>query len=151
MYSRQEVTRLKETFWTTFGRYMQPVVPADGERVNWVNYKTGIPGISFRMDADNTHASIAIVLAHKDDTIRAQHYAQLLQLQTLLHNELAEEWTWQENTTDEYGKSISRVGTSIHNISILKQEDWPALISFLKPRIIALDAFWSNVKYAFEI
>lgn len=130
---------------------MQPIVSADGERVNWVNYKTGIPGISFRMDADNKQASIAIVLAHKDDSIRAQHYSQLLQLQTLLHNELGEEWTWQENTTDEYGKSISRVGTSIRNISILKQEDWPALISFMKPRIIALDAFWSNVKYAFEL
>lgn len=151
MYSRHEVAKLKETFWTTFGRYMQPVVPADGERVNWVNYKTGIQGISFRMDADSKQASIAIVLSHKDAGMRAQHYAQLLQLQTLLHNELGEVWTWEENTTDEFGKPISLAGTTISGINILKQEDWPALISFLKPRIIALDAFWSNVKYGFEV
>lgn len=151
MYSRQEVTKLKETFWTTFGRYMQPVASADGEAVNWVNYKTGVPGISFRMDADNQHASIAIVLAHKDSALRAEHYAQLLQIKTLLHNELGEDWTWEENVTDEYCKTFSRISKQVAGISVLKQEDWPALISFLKPRIIALDAFWSNVKYGFEM
>ena len=130
---------------------MQPVVPADGERVNWVNYKTGVQGISFRMDADNKQASIAIVLAHKDAAIRKQHYEQLLQLQTMLHSELGEDWTWEENATDEFGKTFSRVGKQVSGINILQQEDWPALISFLKPRIIALDAFWSNVKYGFEL
>ena len=103
------------------------------------------------MDADNKHASIAIVLAHKDAAIRTQHYLQLLQLQTMLHSELGEDWTWEENTTDEYGQSHARVGTTLSNINILKQEDWPSLISFLKPRIIALDAFWSNVKFGFEM
>jgi hypothetical protein len=32
----------------------------------------------------------------------------------------------------------------------MKRDDWPAIISFLKPRIIALDAFWSQAKYGFE-
>ncbi|MBL7682767.1 MAG: DUF4268 domain-containing protein [Flavipsychrobacter sp.] len=151
MYSRQEAAKLKETFWTTFGRYMQPVLPADGERVNWVNYKTGIQGIAFKMDADTQHAGISIVLSHPDATMRQQHYTQLQQLKTLLHNELNEVWTWQQDVQDAYGKTYSRIGTTASGINIMKQEDWPALISFFKPRIIALDAFWSHVKYAFEV
>lgn len=151
MYSRQEAAKLKETFWTTFGRYMQPVLPADGERVNWVNYKTGIQGIAFKMDADNNEAGIAIVLSHSDAMMRKQHYTQLQQLKTLLHNELNEVWKWEADTQDAYGKTYSRIGTKASGINIMKQDDWPALISFFKPRIIALDAFWSNVKYAFEV
>ncbi|RYZ23162.1 MAG: DUF4268 domain-containing protein, partial [Chitinophagaceae bacterium] len=33
---------------------------------------------------------------------------------------------------------------------IFRREDWPELISFFKPRIVALDAFWSEAKYFFE-
>ncbi|TVP42967.1 MAG: DUF4268 domain-containing protein, partial [Mongoliibacter sp.] len=36
------------------------------------------------------------------------------------------------------------------DVNVMEKDDWPAIISFLKPRIIALDAFWSNIKPAFE-
>lgn len=151
MYSRQEVAKLKETFWTTFGRYMQPVVPADGEKVNWVNYKTGIQGIGFRMDANNKQASIAIILHHNDTAVRQQHYAQMLQLKNMLRDATGEDWNWKQDAKDEYGKTYSSIGITTTGVNILNAEDWPALISFLKPRIIALDAFWSNARYAFEM
>jgi len=35
-------------------------------------------------------------------------------------------------------------------VNILKENDWPAIISFLKPRIIALDKFWILVKDSFD-
>jgi hypothetical protein len=67
----------------------------------------------------------------------------------MLHNSLNEEWTWLFSTKDEHGKVLSRVYKETE-ASILKKEDWPILISFFKPRIIALDEFWSNAKYGFE-
>ncbi len=151
MYSRQEIAKLTETFWTTFGRYMQPVIPADGEKVNWINYKTGVQGISFKMDADTKQAGIAILLSHSDSGIRQQHYAHMQQLKNILHDATGEEWIWEPQGQDEHGKTFSRIGISIAGINILNTEDWPALISFFKPRIIALDTFWSNVKYGFEV
>jgi hypothetical protein len=151
MYSRQEVAQKKEAFWTTFGRYMQPILPAGSEKVNWINYKTGVQGISFRMDADAKKASIAIILSHSDTTVRQQHYEQLLQLKHLLHAATGEDWTWEPEVHDEYGKIYSRIGTVSIGHNILNPDDWPALISFLKPRIIALDEFWSNVRFAFEM
>ena len=63
---------------------------------------------------------------------------------------LGEEWTWLLHTHDENGKMISKIYTEEKNVSIFDKNSWPALISFLKPRIIALDEFWNNVKYAFE-
>lgn len=150
MYSREEASRLRQEFWTAFGLYMQPVLSADGEKVNWINYKTGEKGLSFRMQADQRSASIAIELSQRDAGIRQLYYEQLQELKTLLHAELGEAWTWQAEVVDETGRALSRVFTEQAGISIFRKEDWPSLISFFKPRIMALDAFWSGARYTFE-
>lgn len=150
MYSRQQASQLREAFWTTFGQYMAPLPSAEGRRINWINYKTGEPHISFRMDADNREASIAIVLSHPDAGIRQLYFEQFAELKHLLHGALQEEWLWEQQAYDPGGKELSRIGRSLEGISVFNREDWPALISFFKPRIMALDEFWSSAKYAFE-
>lgn len=150
MYSRQQASELKQEFWTIFGQYMLPHMSADGLKINWVNYKTGISGVSFKMDADTRSAIIAIELSHADAGIQELYFEQFLQLKTLLHNELQEEWTWQQLLTNEHGKTISRIYKRLEHVNILDKQHWPEIISFFKPRIIALDEFWSTAKYAFE-
>lgn len=150
MYSKQEIAKQKQEFWTAFGKYMKPVHSADGEVVSWSNYKTGIGGISFKMDADSTRAVIAIVFSQTDTEAQQQYYNHLLQLRALLYSELEEDdWNWQAGAEDEWGKTISQVSKQLTGVSIHRTEDWPAIISFLKPRIVALDAFWSMAKYGF--
>lgn len=150
MYTKQEISKQREAFWTTFGKYMQPVMSADGMKVNWVNYKTGIAGIGFRMNADAKQSDISIVISNNDDTIRHTHYEKLEALKEILHATLGEHWNWQRDTSDEYGKQMSTISKELHGVNIHKNEDWPQMISFFKPRIIALDEFWSMAKYNFE-
>ncbi|MVZ61511.1 DUF4268 domain-containing protein [Sphingobacterium humi] len=151
MYSREEAKKIKETFWTSFGQYMQPVPGADGGKVNWVNYKTGIRYLYFRMDADNKKASVAIEIAHPDAGIRALLFEQFQQYRMLLENELGEEWIWHAESQDDYGKETARIYVELAGVSVFKQSDWPSLISFFKPRIMALDSFWSDAQYGFEL
>jgi len=135
MYSQHEISKQKQAFWTAFGKYMQPVLSAEGLPVTWVNYKTGVPGLSFKMDADNNEVSIAIVIK------KEAYYNRLSQMKQMLIGSLEEnDWVWQPEMI-----SKTLTGVSIH-----RQSDWPAMISFLKPRIIALDEFWSTWKYGFE-
>jgi hypothetical protein len=68
----------------------------------------------------------------------------------MLHSQLGEDWDWQLHTIDDNGKTISRIFRQINGVSIYNKNDWPALISFFKPRIIALDGFWNDAKYAFD-
>jgi len=151
MYGREEAKRLKEEFWTAFGQYMVHVPSADMEKVNWVNYKTGIKHLFFRMDVSNKTANIRIEIAHPDEGIRQLMYAQFVEMKTVLTDTLGEEWIWDDVYYDEYGKPNARISLSLANVSVFRQSDWPALISFFKPRIIALDEFWSMAKYAFDI
>ncbi len=104
----------------------------------------------FRMDADHKKAYIGIELMHRDAGVQALYAQQLQQVKALLQETLEEEWIWFLNTKNEHGKTISRIYTEKGNVSIFKKSDWPQLISFFKPRIIALDIFWSTAKFAFE-
>jgi hypothetical protein len=150
MYSRQQASELRQAFWTALGKYMQPILSAEGEKVNWVNYKTGEKNIYFRMNAGNRSSSIAIEITHPDIELQQLYFEQFVQLKTLLHSALNEEWNWQLHFNDENGKVISRIYKELNNVSLFNQNDWPALISFFKPRIIALDEFWSSARYGFE-
>ena len=56
-----------------------------------------------------------------------------------------QDWAWKPDGTNEQGRAVSIIQKTLTGVNLLKNEDWPAIISFLKPRIIALDAFWSLV------
>lgn len=150
MYSKDEASQLRQLFWTTFGQYIAPQLSAEGLKVNWVNYKTGIKHLYFRMEADKRSATIAIEIAHPDTGIQELFFEQFSELKNLLHAALQENWEWQLHHADDNGKIISRIFKQINGVSIFNKADWPALISYFKPRIIALDEFWSDAKYAFD-
>ena len=150
MYSKQETAQLRQEFWTVFGQYMTPVLSAEGEKTNWVNYKTGEKAISFRMQADNKKATVAIELTHKDKEIQQLFFEQFEQLKNIFTEIVGDTWRWRLHTSDEYGRTVSRIETEKEGVSIFKKEDWPTLISFFKASMMALDEFWSQVKYGFE-
>lgn len=150
MFSKAEAAQLRQEFWTTLGRYLRPQLSADGEKVNWINYKTGVKYLYFRMDAENRLARISIDITHYDTGIQELFYQQFQELKTMLQSYLNEEWEWQLHYQDAEGKIISRVYMELPKASIYNREDWPKLISFFKPRIIALDEFWSVAKYSFD-
>lgn len=150
MYSKDEASQIRQAFWTTFGQYIAPQLSADGLKVNWVNYKTGIKYLYFKMDADKRSATIEILIAHPDAGIQELFFEQFMELKTVLNSYINEEWNWALHDKDENGKTISRIYKQLDGVSIYNRNDWPQLISFFKPRIIALDEFWSVGQYSFE-
>jgi hypothetical protein len=106
--------------------------------------------VYFRLQADNRHASIAIELTQPDAGVRELFFEQFLELKPLLHEALGEPWRWELHTTDANGLPLSRIYTEMQPVNLFNRDDWPALISFFKPRLLALDEFWSGAQYAFE-
>lgn len=149
MYGKEEASRLRQEFWTTFGKYLAPKRSDDGFKINWINYKTRIRHLFFRMWATSKMAYIGIEITHKDDDIRGLYFEQFEQLKTLLHATLGETWTWEDLVYDDYGRPYCRIYKEMKGVNIFEKEQWPELISFFKPRIIALDEFWSNAYYTF--
>ena len=150
MYNRNEMSKIRQEFWTNFGRYMLPVKPAGDEKINWVNYKTGVKGISFKMSAERTAAGLSIQFTG-DRLSREKHYERMLQLKQVFESEVEGEWIWLKEKADENGGNISVIETTLTGVNVYDKNDWPAIISFLKTMITELDTFWTSVKDFFEM
>lgn len=151
MYSKDQASQIKQAFWTAYGQYMALQPSAEGLRINWINYKTGIKQLAFKMQVDKKSAWIGIELSNPDLTIQQLLFEQFEEYKKLLTGILGEEWQWELHSTDEYGKTVCKIYTVLPGVSIFNKEDWPKLISFFKPRIIALDEFWNDARYGFEL
>ncbi len=151
MYTREQASQIKQVFWTRFGKYMSPVLSAEGEKINWINYKTGIRSVSFKMNATKDEVSIAIEIVHKDREPALKLYDQFVFLQSFLEEALEEKWEWESAAENEHHQQLSRISAVYKPCNIFKETDWPIIISFLKPRIIALDKFWCEHKMIFEL
>ncbi|GAA4376640.1 DUF4268 domain-containing protein [Hymenobacter koreensis] len=150
MYSKIEAAHLRQAFWTTFGQYMQPVPSAEGVPTNWINYKTGLKHVYFRLHADGKQARIAIEITHPDAGLRELFFEQFRELKAMLEETTGEAWTWAPEAEDANGQPIARIYQELVPANLFNRDDWPRLISFFKPRLMALDEFWSTAQYAFE-
>jgi hypothetical protein len=150
MYSKDEASKIRQQFWIAFGKYMKPIPSAEGLTINWANYKTGVKHLFFKMNAEQRFTIISIDITHPDQGTRQLFFEQFKAFKTLLNEALGEDWIWQKEISDDFGVPLARISKIIDGVSIYNQQSWPASISFLKPRIIALDEFWTNVKPIFE-
>ncbi|MBA5630171.1 DUF4268 domain-containing protein [Moheibacter lacus] len=151
MYSKEEAFQIRKKFWISFGQYMKLQSSASGLEVNWINYKTGIKGLQLKTDVDNKSARIAIEINHPDREIQELMMDQFEEFQALFESELGADWTWYRSYFELSGKHISKIELRLENVSIFKEEDWPAIISFLKNNLLSWDSFWEDVKDSFEI
>ncbi len=150
MYSKQQASQVRQDFYTSFGLYMAPVISADGSPQNWLNYKTGIRAVFIRMDTPNRGASIGLVLTHADRAERLAMFQKFEALRTVFSELVGADWAWEADTTNATGQPISRIYTTLTGVSVLNKADWPALISFFKPALVALDEFWQLAKDQLE-
>lgn len=150
MYSRAETSRIRKEFWIKFGQFMKPVPNAQGRRINWPNYKTGVKEIYFRMKAERGFASVGIEITHSDTEYQELIFDQFNQLQKILESCTQEKWDWVLHHENEVGQLVSKIEKVKKGLNVMEEKDWASIISFLKPRIMALDEFWDLVKPGFE-
>jgi len=149
MFTKEEKRKFKTDFWTSFGVYMRKHNAKLG-KVRWVNYRTHIKDMYFRLDIDTKKASVSIDFQHKDDSIRNLFYEQLIELKTVLHNSIGDDWVWEEFCFNEFGQPVSKVQIVLENVSIYNKEDWQNVFYFYEKRLLGLHGFWVDFKDIFK-
>ena len=151
MYSQAEASLVKQKFWTSLGMYLAPIPSSNGEKVNWINYKTGIKGIAFKMDADKNRSSVMIEILLGNTMLQHQYFDIFNNFASDFKKTLCEDWIFHKNYFIENKGNVSLIIVQKENTNVFKQEDWPTIISFLKQQILGLDEFWIAYKPAFEL
>lgn len=150
MFSRESSSQIRSRFFTRFGKYMAPVPFAGGEKNSWINYKTGIKSIFIRIDTAADDVSIGFQIGHPDAMVRQMYYNRFLDLQPLFAEIVGPDFTWSRQYSSGEGQVVSRIYDRLENTTVLNESNWPDIISFLKPRLVALDNFWWQVSDQFE-
>ena len=151
MYSKTESSLITQKFWTSFGMYISPVPSATLEKVNWVNYKTGIKGISFKMDTCKDSAEVMVEIFLKDTMLQHQYFEIFNNFALEMNKIGANKWVFQKDYFQENKGFVSLIAAELKNVNVFKEDDWPTMISFLKQYMLGLDEFWASYKPAFEL
>tara|TARA_R110002073_G_scaffold14554_1_gene59238 strand:+ start:8580 stop:9020 length:441 start_codon:yes stop_codon:yes gene_type:complete len=112
MFSKEESAKLRQEFWTSFGKSFPR---------KWVLYNTKIKGLSFKFVADRKQAMVCLDIEHSDEISNELLYDQLLSLKTILTDEFLPEIIFDNSYELENGKIIHRIYVnhqvkfSIHN------------------------------------
>lgn len=150
MYTKEQASAIRQKFWTKFGQYMSPVPPAGFEKVNWVNYKTGIKGIFFKADVDQNTAKVFIEINIKDMMLQHQYFEIFDNFATQFEKIVGEGWYWRKQYQKETGETVSIISIELKHVTVFDEQYWPSIISFFKQHLMALDRFWNDFKPAFE-
>ena len=150
MYGKEEAYELRKLFWTSFGKFMKRHKSADFSKVNWMNYKTGAKDLYFRLEADKRTAKICVDLQMEDAGIREIYYAQFKEVQGVFHDLTGIEWDWNENFTNEYNVTLSRLSISIDKVNMYNKDNWQTIFEFYEKYLIGMDEFWVEFKDLFK-
>ncbi|MCT4582959.1 MAG: DUF4268 domain-containing protein [Flavobacteriales bacterium] len=151
MYGKEEAIALRKLFWTSFGKYIGHNRTASGQKGKWLNYKTGVKDIYFRMDVDKRTAKVCIDIQQNDPGIRALFFEQFKEVKTVFEDITnTNEWIWLDNYTNSFNKDISRIYVEIDGVNLYNKETWNIIFPFLSKHLIALDEFWEEFKDLFK-
>ena len=150
MWSREEAQEKRKEFWTSFGVYMRKHIPKSHPKARWLNYKTGVSDVYFRMEVDHNGAKVCIDIQHRDEEIRELFYEQFQEFRGLLQASLGDDLIWEkEYVLEETGKRVSRIYNHLQYKNIYRKEDWRELFGFLEPNLLGFDEFWADFRDVF--
>lgn len=150
MYAREQAQQMRKLFWISLGKYMGQFPSVFHPKVKWLNYKTGIQHLYFRLDLDKNHATVSIEMAHPDAGIRELFYQQWEQVDGMLFAATDDSWTWVPETYNESGQALSRIFVSLPDVSIYDDTTWGTVFAFFAHYLVRLDELWAELYDLFE-
>lgn len=150
MFSKDEEKALKGAFWGTLTTKIQKYRSANGRRVNWFKYRTGLNEIYVRTEVDQHGCKICIDLQFKNSGIRELFYEQFLETKTVFENTMISPVIWQPNYEHGYGTEVSRISVENTTTNLYRQEDWPEMHQFIITHLRRVDEYWVDFGELFK-
>lgn len=146
MYTKEEASAVRTKFWTALGKYLKPIPNAEGQTINWINYKTGVKEVRIKTDVLNGFAFVVIEISADEDVRDSileafKRFGFKWETDTV---EIRNEWNDAE-------KKVHQLLTNLEDVSLFRETDWPVIISFIKSNLLTFDLFWCENKEFIEL
>lgn len=141
MFSKEESRRLRQEFWTSFGKSFPR---------KWILYDTKLKGLSFKFYFDNKKALVALDL-EDDLEYRIKYWEKLLTLKSILLDEYLPDAIYDEEYILENHKEISRIYLPLEQkVSIHNKNSWRDVMEFFNENMLRFEAFFEEYKDVIE-
>jgi hypothetical protein len=141
MFSKEESRRLRQEFWTSFGKSFPR---------KWILYDTKLKGLSFKFYFDNKKALVALDL-EDDLEYRIKYWEKLLALKSILLDEYLPNAIYDEEYILENHKEISRIYLPLEQkVSIHNKNSWRDVMEFFNENMLRFEAFFEEYKDVIE-
>ncbi|MBC9796860.1 DUF4268 domain-containing protein [Sinomicrobium weinanense] len=133
MFSREESRKLRQEFWTSFGKSYPR---------KWILYNTKIKGFSFKFHFDTKKALVTLDIESQDLEDRIHYYQKLESLKSILTNEYLPEAVFEDVYFLDNDKEISRVYVEKTGVSIHNKNSWQETMEFFNEKMMQFEAFY---------
>ncbi|WP_324718879.1 DUF4268 domain-containing protein [Salinimicrobium sp. HB62] len=133
MYSREESKKVRQEFWTSFGKNYPR---------KWLLYNTRIKDLALKFTFTRRIAEVSIDLDASDEIMRQYYFEKLQSLQNILKGEFLPDAVFAEEYELESGKIISRIYVTLKGVNIHNKKQWPEVQEWLAEKMSALEAFF---------
>lgn len=141
MFSKEESRKLKQEFWTSFGKSFPR---------KWILYNTKLKGLSFKFYFDNKKALVALDL-EDDLECRIKYWEKLEALKTILLDDYLPEAIYDETFFLDNEKEISRIYVPLEQkVSIHNKNTWRDVMVFFNEKMTLFEAFFEEYKDVIE-
>ena len=135
MFSQEESKKLRQEFWTSFGKEYPH---------KWLLYNTKMKEIQLKFTFTRKLAQVSLDIVDEDEMIRAYYFEKMQSLQKILKAEYLQDAILEEFYELPEGKIISRVYSEMHGVSIHNKKDWPLVKEFLAEKMLKLEEFFKD-------
>lgn len=135
MFSREESKKIRQEFWTSFGK---------DHPKKWILYNTKMKELQLKFTFDRKYAMVSMDISDEDELVREYYFEKLESLKSILEAEFLPEVIFDQNYELPEGKIISRIYTKLDKVSIYNKTDWPVVKNFLFRKMTLLEEFFND-------
>ncbi len=141
MFSKEESRKLKQEFWTSFGKSFPR---------KWILYHTKLKGFSFKFYFDNKKALVALDI-EDDLEYRIKYWEKLEALKSILLDDYLPDAIYDETYFLDNEKEISRIYVPLEQkVSIHNKNTWRDVMEFFNEKMTLFEAFFEEYKDIIE-
>ncbi|MFK8265546.1 DUF4268 domain-containing protein [Capnocytophaga cynodegmi] len=133
MYSKAEAKKLREEFWTSFGKSFPR---------KWVLYDTKIKDFSFKFYFDTKKAIVSLDIEDNILSNRILYYEKLVSLKSILLEEYLPDAIFEDCYVLDNDKEISRIYVQKEDVNIHNKNTWRETMEFLYEKMLKFEEFW---------
>ncbi|MGB7786002.1 MAG: DUF4268 domain-containing protein [Salinimicrobium sp.] len=135
MFSREEAKKIRQEFWTGFGKEFPH---------KWLLYNTKMKELQLKFTFERKYAMVSLDIFDEDELIQKYYYEKLQSLEHILETEYLENVIFDEQYELPEGKIISRVYVIFEKVSVYNKNDWPEVKAFLAKNMLQLEEFFKD-------